>query len=96
MANFFLDNKDLQFHMNHPLMKKIVELKEKGYADKDAYDYAPVDFEDAQDSYRRVSSSVEQMEGVAQKQNNYLQTVTAAQSEISKAATLFQQASESI
>ena len=54
MANFFLDNKDLQFHMNHPLMKKIVELKEKGYADKDAYDYAPVDFEDAQDSYRRV------------------------------------------
>ena len=29
MANFFLDNKDLQFHMNHPLMKKIVELKEK-------------------------------------------------------------------
>ena len=74
MANFFLDNKDLQFHMNHPLMKKIVELKEKGYADKDAYDYAPVDFEDAQDSYRRVSSSVEQMEGVAQKQNNYLQT----------------------
>lgn len=58
MANFFLDNKDLQFHMNHPLMKKIVELKEKGYADKDAYDYAPVDFEDAQDSYRRVMEIV--------------------------------------
>ena len=58
MANFFLDNKDLQFHMNHPLMKKIVELKAKGYADKDAYDYAPVDFEDAQDSYRRVMEIV--------------------------------------
>ena len=28
MANFFLDNKDLQLHMNHPLMRKIVELKE--------------------------------------------------------------------
>ena len=28
MANFFLDNKDLQYHMNHPLMKRIVELKE--------------------------------------------------------------------
>lgn len=54
MANFFLDNKDLQYHMNHPLMKKIVELKEKGYADKDLFDYAPVDFEDAQDSFRRV------------------------------------------
>ena len=47
-----------------------------------------------EEGYRRVGSSVEQMEGVAQKQNNYLQTVTAAQSEISKAATLFQQASE--
>ena len=57
MANFFLDNKDLQYHMNHPLMKKIVELKEKGFADKDKYDYAPVDFEDAQDSYRRVMRS---------------------------------------
>ena len=44
MANFFLDNKDLQYHMNHPLMKRIVELKEKGYADKDLYDYAPTDF----------------------------------------------------
>lgn len=54
MANFFLDNKDLQFHLNHPLMKKIVELKEKGFADKDKYDYAPADFEDAMDSYRRV------------------------------------------
>ena len=54
MANFFLDNKDLQFHLNHPLMKKIVELRERGYADKGKYDYAPVDFEDAMDSYRRV------------------------------------------
>lgn len=54
MANFFLDNKDLQFHLNHPLMKKIVELKERGYADKGKYDYAPLDFEDAMDSYRRV------------------------------------------
>ena len=54
MGNFFLDNKDLQFHLNHPLMKKIVELREKNFADKDVYDYAPADFEDAMDSYRRV------------------------------------------
>lgn len=54
MANFFLDNKDLQFHLNHPLMKKIVELKEKGFEDKGKFDYAPVDFEDAMDNYRRV------------------------------------------
>ena len=54
MANFFLDNKDLQFQLSHPLMQKIVELKERGFADKDLYDYAPQNFEDAMDSYRRV------------------------------------------
>ena len=41
MANFFSDNKDLQFHLQHPLMRKIVELKERGFAEKDLYDYAP-------------------------------------------------------
>lgn len=54
MANFFLDNKDLQYHLGHPLMKKIVELKEKGFEDKGKFDYAPIDFEDAMDNYRRV------------------------------------------
>ena len=54
MANFFSDNKDLQFHLDHPLMRKIVELKERGFAEKDLYDYAPQDFDDAMDNYRRV------------------------------------------
>ena len=54
MANFYSDNKDLKFHLNHPLMKKIVELKEKGFSDKDKYDYAPVDHEDTIDSYDKV------------------------------------------
>ncbi len=54
MANFFSDNKDLQFHLGHPMMRKIVELKERGFAEKDLYDFAPQDFEDAMDSYRRV------------------------------------------
>ncbi len=54
MANFFLDNKDLQFHLEHPLMRKIVELKERGYAEKALYDYAPQNFEDAMDSLRRT------------------------------------------
>ena len=54
MANFFSDNKELQFHLQHPMMRKIVELKERGFAEKDLYDFAPQDFEDAMDSYRRV------------------------------------------
>ena len=55
MANFYTDTPELKFHLSsHPLMKRIVELKERGYADKDAYDYAPIDFEDAIDSYDKV------------------------------------------
>ena len=54
MANFYTDNKDLKFHLEHPLMKKIVELKEKGFADKDKFDYAPMDVDDAIDSYYRT------------------------------------------
>ena len=56
MANFFLDNKDLQYHLEHPLMRKIVELKERNFSEAKTYDYAPQDFEDAMDSYRRVMS----------------------------------------
>ena len=56
MANFFLDNKDLQYHLEHPLMRKIVELKERNFSEARTYDYAPQDFEDAMDSYRRVMS----------------------------------------
>ena len=54
MDNFYLDNPDLRFHLMHPQMKKIVALKERNYADKGKYDYAPVDYEDAIDSYDRV------------------------------------------
>ncbi len=54
MANFFTDNPGLKFHLNHPLMKKIVELKERNFEDKDKFDYAPVDFEDTMDSYEKV------------------------------------------
>jgi len=54
MANFFSDNPALKHHLEHPLMKRIVELKERNYTDKDKYDYAPIDFEDAMDSYEKV------------------------------------------
>ena len=54
MANFFNDNPELKFHLTHPLMKKIVDLKERDFAEKEEYDYAPQDFEDAVDSYEKV------------------------------------------
>ncbi|MDR2929269.1 MAG: acyl-CoA dehydrogenase family protein [Cytophagaceae bacterium] len=52
--NFFTDNPDLLFHLRHPLMRKIVELKERNFAEKDKFDYAPVNFDDAMDSYEKV------------------------------------------
>ena len=54
MANFYRDNKDLRFHLNHPVMRKIVRLKEMDYRDRDQYDWAPHDYEDAMDNYDRV------------------------------------------
>ncbi len=54
MANFYTDNPNLKAHLQHPLMKKIVELKERNFADAEKYDYAPLDFEDAMDSYDKV------------------------------------------
>ena len=54
MANFYTDNPNLKSHLQHPLMKKIVELKERNFADAETYDYAPLDFEDAMDSYDKV------------------------------------------
>lgn len=63
MPNFYTDNEDLRFHLNHPLMKKIVELKERNYQDKDKYDYAPFNFEDAMDSYDKVLEIVGDITG---------------------------------
>jgi alkylation response protein AidB-like acyl-CoA dehydrogenase len=52
--NFYNDNPALKFQLSHPLMQKIVTLKERNFADKDKYDYASRDFEDAIDNYEKV------------------------------------------
>ena len=54
MANFYLDNPSLRHHLRHPLMKRIVDLRERNYTEKDSYDYAPFNYEDALDSYEKV------------------------------------------
>ncbi len=54
MANYYKDHPELEFHLHHPLMKRIVELKERNFADKDTYDDAPVDFDDAMENYDRL------------------------------------------
>ncbi len=54
MANFYTDNPGLRHHLHHPLMEKIVALKERNYTEAEAYDYAPRNFEDAMDNYEKV------------------------------------------
>ncbi len=54
MANFYTDNPDLKLHLQHPLMRKIVALKERDFADAEKFDYAPLNHDDAMDNYERV------------------------------------------
>jgi 3-(methylthio)propanoyl-CoA dehydrogenase len=63
MANFYTDTSELKFHLNHPLMRRIVELKERKFVEKDKYDYAPNDFEDAMDSYDKILEIVGEISG---------------------------------
>ena len=63
MANFYNDNEALKHYLSHPMMEKIVELKERNFADADKYDYAPQNFEDAIDSYDRVLEIVGDISG---------------------------------
>ena len=54
MPNYYTEHPELRFHLNNPMMERICELKERGYRDKDQYDYAPQDYADAMDSYDKV------------------------------------------
>ncbi len=55
MANYYSDIPEIKFELqNSALMQRIVELKERGFEDKDKYDEAPQDFADAMDTYDRV------------------------------------------
>lgn len=69
MANFYNDNPALKHHLAHPLMRRIVELKERNFTDAEKYDYAPFDFEDAMDSYEKVLEIAGEISGEIVAQN---------------------------
>ena len=50
MANFYTDTPALKFHLNHHLMKRIVERRERDFTEKDKYDYAPINHADEMES----------------------------------------------
>ena len=54
MSNYYTDHPEIEFHLNHPLMKRVVDLKERNYAEKDQFEDAPVNYEDAIENYKRL------------------------------------------
>lgn len=69
MSNFYNDNPDLKHHLSHPLMHKIVEMKERNFSDAEKFDYAPLDYEDAMDSYEKVLEIAGEISGEIVAQN---------------------------
>ena len=56
--NYYIDNPVLKHYLSHPLLRRIVEMRERGFAEADKYDYAPVDFEEAVAGYEQVLTLV--------------------------------------
>lgn len=55
MANFYTDHPEIKFNIeSSPLMNRIVELRENGFANEEKSDYAPADYADAIDNYNKV------------------------------------------
>ena len=54
MSNYYTDHPEIEFHLNHPLMKRVVDLKERNYAEKDQFEDAPVNYEGAIENYKRL------------------------------------------
>ena len=62
MANFFLDNQDIQFLFDHIDLEEIAGIQEEDTRNGDA-DYVPLDAADTVDGYRRVLDIVGQVAG---------------------------------
>lgn len=63
MENYYRDNPDIGFHLNHMDLSRVVELKEDGYAEKEDFLEAPKDLDDAVDNYDRVLEIVGEIAG---------------------------------
>ena len=54
MANYYTDHPEIAFYLQDPLMRRITELREKGFSESKEFDYAPVDHEDCIENYKRL------------------------------------------
>ena len=63
MSNFFTDNPDLMFALKNLDMEEIVALRENDYKQAEQFDYAPENYEDAMDNYKRVMTEIGEITG---------------------------------
>lgn len=52
--NYYSDNDALKHYLKHPLLRRIADMKEHGYAESEEYDYAPCCFDEALLGYEQV------------------------------------------
>lgn len=69
MANNYTEHPELRFELNNPLMERIVELRERGYAEFGKYADAPANLADAMDSYDRILDIVGELAGTTIAEN---------------------------
>ncbi|MDP4116462.1 MAG: acyl-CoA dehydrogenase family protein [Bacteroidota bacterium] len=63
MPNYFLDNRDIKFHFENLHIKEIVDIAENNYEDSKLYNYAPINYEDAMENYRKVLEVIGDLAG---------------------------------
>src|SRR5512143_4159015 len=63
MPNFFTDNSDIQFYFNHLDIQEIASILEDDYSQAKKFRYAPVDYEDAVENYRKLLEIVGDIAG---------------------------------
>jgi len=54
MANYFLENPDLLYQFERLDLKEVVEYTEDNFSQAEKFNYAPVNYEDALENYKRV------------------------------------------
>jgi len=63
MPNFFTENSDIQFYFSNLDIKEIVGIAEDNYKDAEKFNYAPTDYEDAVENYKKVLEIVGDIAG---------------------------------
>ena len=63
MPNFFIENTDIQFYFNKLDLNEIVTIAENDFKDAKIYNYAPADYNDAKENYKKVLEIVGDIAG---------------------------------